>query len=266
MVVISEKKVLELIKFEQIIKRCPICLNDTEQTAYYSHKPDLSVTTYTETSPAIKIKVLSSIGHMYEWYVLATCTSCNYTYKVTGVPKMKEKEIPKTSSINSIELALTCCDVCYNEYYRYVIGDIFINLSSGGKVYLCASHATTVEEEKQKSGNYNSFIKKMNYWENNKEIPIVIKTKSDEFLLKRCNGLTAHILETLKESEELSKSELFNALSKRSIKLKQAQFDEVVGYLKGMSLLEEKESGSFIRKRFFNLSKAGMEVAEVLNA
>ena len=179
---------------------------------------------------------------------------------------MKEKEIPKTSSINSIELALTCCDVCYNEYYRYVIGDIFINLSSGGKVYLCASHATTVEEEKQKSGNYNSFIKKMNYWENNKEIPIVIKTKSDEFLLKRCNGLTAHILETLKESEELSKSELFNALSKRSIKLKQAQFDEVVGYLKGMSLLEEKESGSFIRKRFFNLSKAGMEVAEVLNA
>ncbi|MEM0201183.1 MAG: hypothetical protein QXD23_02145 [Candidatus Micrarchaeaceae archaeon] len=264
MVVVSEKKLLELIKFEQIIKRCPICIKDTEQTAYYSHKPDLSITTYTETIPAIQIKILSNIGHEYEWYVLATCTSCNYTYKVTGVPKMKEKDIPKTSTMNSIELALTCCDVCYNEYYRYVIGDVFINLSLGGKVYLCNEHAKSVENEKQKDGNYNFLIKKINYWENNKEIPLVIKTKSEELILKRCNGLTSSIFEILKETQELSKNELFNMLAKRSTKLKQSQFDEVIGYLKGMYLIEEKESGSFIKKRTFYLTKSGTEVAEVL--
>ncbi len=266
MVVVSEKKRLELTEFEHIIKRCPICLKDTEQKAYYSHRPDLSIHIKTETKPPLTIIILPYTGHVYEWDVLATCLSCNYTYRVIGVPKMKEKDIPKKSVMADIEFALTCCDVCYNDYYRYTISDIFINLTSGGKVYLCKSHALEIETDKAKSGNYNSLISKMGAWFGKKEVPIVIKTKSgNELLLKKFNGITPTILKLLLKNEASTKNELFSFVLKNIDEINSREVLESIGYLKGMSLLEEKEDGFLIKKKVFSLSSNGKEVAEALS-
>ncbi|MGC8479273.1 MAG: hypothetical protein ACP5M9_01210 [Candidatus Micrarchaeia archaeon] len=263
MVLISQKKSLDLIHFELIIKRCPICLKDTEQTAYYVHKPDLSVEFKTNTTPQVTIKVLPNIEHVYEWYVLATCSSCKYTYKVTGVPKMKEKEIPNKSIMKDIELVLTCCDLCYNEYYRYVVGDVFINLSTGGKVYLCGNHAKDIEAERAKSGSYSFLINRMRMWEENKEVPIVVNLKSGgDFILKSFDGLSTNILLQLLSNSEMPKAELYNSLNKNFFKIKQKQLDECIGYLKGASLLTEKESGSFLKKRYLSLTTTGKDVAK----
>ncbi len=265
MVVISERKTLELIEFERIIKRCPICLKDTEQRAYYSHRPDLTVRVKTETTPQIIIKILPSIGHMYEWDVLATCLLCSYTYRVTGVPKMKEKDIPKKSLMGDIEFALICCDVCYNDYYRYTIGDVFINLTAGEKVYLCKSHAGEIESEKTKFGNYNFLLKRIGTWSSKKEVPIVVRTKSGaELLLKKCDGITSVVLKMLLQNETLTRNELFSAISKNTNGVNNRSIEESIGYLKGISILEEKEEGSFIKKRVFSLSESGKDVADAV--
>ena len=265
MVVVSEKKRFELTEFEKIIKRCPVCLKDTEQRAYYSHRPDLTVSIKTETTPSVTIKILPELEHVYEWYVLATCLSCNYTYMVIGVPKMKEKDIPKRSSMENVELALICCDVCYNDYYRYTIGNIFINLTTGGKIYLCKHHAEEIETEKTKLGNYNNLIKRMGGWSSKKEVPIVVRTKNGtEILLKRCDGITITVLSTLFKNTSISRNELFSIISKQNSGSSSRIIDESIGYLKGISLIEEHDAGSFIKRRVFSLSQSGKEVAEML--
>ncbi len=161
MVVISESKQLKLVSFEQIIKRCPFCLKDTQQTAYYAELPDLSVTVKTDTQPPEFIKVTPKIEHQYSWDVMAKCSECGLIYRISGIPRMRIPEIPQGAHLEQATVGLTCCDVCYRLDKRYVVGETFIRLSDSGNVYLCKEHADEAEAGHKKNKDYSALIDKL---------------------------------------------------------------------------------------------------------
>ncbi len=264
MVVVSEKKAFELVRFENIIKRCPICLSDTEQTAYYAKAPDLSVTVHVDTEPKYTLVVRPTLEHTYEWDVLAECSRCKYMYRVMGVPRMRVKDIPRDTSREEHELALTCCDLCYNEYYRYTISEVFIKLSSIGNVYLCKEHAQEAEQEKKREGGYTSLAARLSRWGSVKEKPILVNLEDGrQLILKSNNDLSMNILSLLSERGSATRGEI-----NRMPWLKDSGMDAIndaVSYLKGMSLVQEALQGVIIKKEVLSLTEDGEMAAYALS-
>lgn len=262
MALISQRKEFALIKLETIIKRCPICLKDTVQQAYYAQKPDLSVIAITPTDPPIEVKLSPELEHGYEWYVVAKCAECTYSFKVMGVPRMKVKDIPKESKNVDLNLALACCDICYNEDFDYKIGNIFINLSDGKKVYLCSKHAEGVENDKKKTGSYKTLSERIDNWKDPKEQrPRVIFLKNGKKLLFTA---PTHIsLLTVLKDKPLSPDEILTKLREKGNVINQDKLDEILEKLKGLSLLVSEKKGLIIKKEYVSLTEDGNYV--VLN-
>ncbi|MCL5428151.1 MAG: hypothetical protein M1321_03135 [Candidatus Marsarchaeota archaeon] len=263
MVIVSEKKAFEVVKFETIIKRCPICLSDTEQTAYYARAPELSVTVHMDTDPPCDMKVSQETGHAYEWDVLAECSRCHYMYRVMGVPRMRIKDIPKDTSAEEHELALTCCDICYNEYYKYTISDVFINLSNFGKVYLCGEHAREAEQERKKEGAYTSLAARLSRWSHVKEKPIVVHLEDGrQLILKSNKDISTRILAVLHMQGPMPRGDVRKDQRLRGSD--GAAFDDAVSYLKGMSLIHEQQQGAIIKRQVISLTDEGRLAASAL--
>ncbi len=263
MVTITEKKILKAVRFEAIIKRCPVCLKDTEQAAYYAKSPDLSIKVRTDTDPQLVMTVYPKIAHRYEWDVLARCSQCGYTYRVMGVPKMKIKDIPKGVVAEEHEIALTCCDLCYHEYYRYTISEIFINLTNYGKVYLCEEHAQEAEQEKKKEGAYTSLAARLSRWSSAKEKPFVISLEGGRQLILRSEkGLNKQILLEIAEAGALATREIASLNSAKGAS--RQQIDDSISYLKGMNLVHEEHGGFVIKKPKLTLTDDGRLAADAL--
>ena len=267
MVVIKQRKVIEVVYFEQIIKRCPVCLKDTEQKAYYAKNPDLSVTVTMDTTPQVTVKVSpgSSIGHSFEWCVLARCSLCGCTYRVMGVPRMRVKDLQDNTSGEEHELALTCCDLCYHEYYKYTVSDVFINLSSGGSVYLCKDHAQEVEQEKKREGDYTTLAAKLQRWDGKKEKPMVIKLKNGkQLILKSEKGEIPEIITYIAKAGTVSRRELLELVAKTTKTINYNYIDECISYLKGMNLVQEQQNKLLIKRSKILLTDEGSMAAEAL--
>ncbi len=263
MVVISEKKKIEAVCFETIIKRCPICLVDTQQAAYYALAPNLSVTFTVDADPPCRVTVLQNLEHVHKWQVLAKCSVCNYTYRVSGVPSMKVKDIPTNISNEEHELALTCCDVCYNEYYKYTVSDVFIRLSNFGNIYLCSDHAKEVEQERRKEGGYTSLEARLSRWSIVKEKPISLKIDDGrQIILKSNKDLSTGIIELLARNEQMPLASIQKAPKFKGRRV--LDINDAIGYLKGMSLVQEVQQGIIMRKQTLSLTEDGRKAADAI--
>lgn len=254
--IITESKQLKLVSFEQIIKRCPFCLKDTQQTAYYAEKPDLSVTARIETTPPIFIKVLPKMEHQYSWDVMAKCSECGLMYRISGIPLMKTKEIPPGAKLEYAKIGLICCDICYHECYNYRIGDMFIKLSDGGNVYLCEEHAA--EAARGKDGDYPALSRKLSEWKTRKDVLRLVKTKQGLVIALRDNGGVSSSMLHILAGGEMQLGELKSKLGPE----KQKDCDAYLEYLKRMKFVKEAKSGLLVKKSLLQLSPLGKQVAE----
>lgn len=164
MAIVSEKKRMELQRTMLVIRRCPFCLKDTEQNAYYARKPDLRIVTHTLTQPS-RETVLEYRGRMpFDWYGIAECKECGNAYVVQGVIEKLTKDITGITEPKELKLAYTCCDFCLNEEHSYVMANMLITLRNGRNLYLCDRHAEEIKKEKGKRDNYDFLIRKAEAW------------------------------------------------------------------------------------------------------
>ncbi len=259
MAIVSELKKFHMVRFESIIKRCPFCLKDTEQGAYYVQKPDLSVTVATNTNPPVTMKVHQEIPHQYSWDVMALCTECNMIYRISGIPMMKTREIPPGAKDETVKLGLACCDICNMLYGRYRVGETFIRVTGFGHVYLCEEHAKEVEAKKGKDEDYKELIKLLKEWSKDGELPDALKINDQIVIVRELGGATKEVLNLLKKDKAQS-----GAIEKAIAKTSSKHSPEwCIFYLKGAGLVEEKQEG-IMRKRVLSVTDQGRAVAEKL--
>ena len=161
MAIVSEKKVFELQRTMLVIRRCPFCLKDTEQNAYYAHKPDLKV----NASLNGKAFAIEYQGRMpFEWYGIAECKECGNAYVVQGAIPQINKDITGTTKPQGVVLAYTCCDFCMREEQSYTLANMLITLRNGTHIYLCERHSDAIKKEKGKRDSYDFLIPRVASW------------------------------------------------------------------------------------------------------
>ncbi len=259
MVLVSEKKTMKLHDLELVIRRCPVCLKDTEQDSFYVQNPDFCVEAMTPTTPQFKVDVVPREEHAMNWYIVAMCRECGYLYKVTGIPQYKLKEL-KPQRILDVELALFCCDICYNEEARYENADIFIRLSEGKSVYLCERHAAEAERSKGKEGSYAALINRFNVWRINDAMPKAARL--DDGRVVALVGDRGYMEQILKElgSGDATLNELVGRLRERSLVHKTPELvKSQVKLLESMGLVREKASEGILKRRKLSLTETGRQ-------
>jgi hypothetical protein len=253
---VSEKKVLDLRRFETIIKRCPFCMEDTEQEAHYSHRPDLAVRAMSPTTPSTEVLIRAEEGHPFAWYVIAICSSCSYAYKVMGVPRMKVQLIPSEKEEKSIELALNCCDVCYNEEYIYAVGNVFIRMSEGGSVYLCDAHAEEIDAEKKIKGSYKGLAERMASWKSLEKLPYALDIDGRRIVIRHGKEGVRSLLAMLGERRVAGRAEAERSAGENGPVL--------LKYLEKEGVLGGRKEGRIIRKESVYLTESGKRAADIL--
>ncbi len=164
MAVVSERKTMALQRTMLVIRRCPFCLRDTEQYAYYAHKPELRIIAHSPAESG-RETVLEYKGRMpFDWYGIAECKECGNTYVVQGVIQKLTKDITGITEEKQVRLAYTCCDFCLHEEHTYVLADMLITLRNKKSLYLCGMHAEYIKKEKGKKDNYDFLIQKTESW------------------------------------------------------------------------------------------------------
>ncbi len=262
MVLVSERKTMKLHELELVIRRCPVCLKDTEQDSFYVQNPDFSVEAMTPTTPQFKVEVIPKEEHAMNWYIVAKCRECGYLYKVTGIPQYKLKEL-KQPKVIDVELALFCCDICYNDEAKYENADIFIRLSEGKNAYLCERHAAEAEKERARDGSYSSLLRKFNVWRINDAMPKAVQLADRRVVaLVGDRGYMEQILKEL-ASGEAELQDLVDALKGRGSIHKTPKLIELqVRSLQALGLVMERHTGSVFRKRYVSLTYIGEQVAD----
>jgi hypothetical protein len=161
MATVSEKKTFELQRTMLVIRRCPFCLKDTEQNAYYARNPDLKVS----ASLNGKQFALEYRGRMpFEWYGIAECKECGNAYVVQGAIPQINKDITGATKSQEVVLAYTCCDFCMHDEGTYALANMLITLRNGKSIYLCERHAGEITKEKGRRENYDFLIGKVALW------------------------------------------------------------------------------------------------------
>ncbi len=161
MTIVSQEKTLQLQRTMLVIRRCPFCLKDTEQDAYYAHKPDLRV----DAELNGKRFAIEYRGRtQFEWYGMAECRSCGNAYVVQGVLPQINKDITGKTEPRKVRLSYTCCDFCLNEDQVYAQANMLITLRNGRNLYLCDKHAEQIKNEKGKRSNYDFLIERSGQW------------------------------------------------------------------------------------------------------
>ena len=265
MVLLSSTKRMDLHPLELVIKRCPVCLRDTEQDSFYVSNPDFGVEAMTPTTPQFNVVVVPKEDHKMSWYIVARCRSCGYLYKVTGIPQYKIKLL-KPSEAADAKIAIFCCDICYNEEYRYETAEIFINLSDGKSVYLCNPHAAEVEGRKEKNGSYSELVNRFNVWKANGAMPRAVQLKDGEVVvLKGDRGYMEQILRELSGAQWMELGDLMRGIVRHGIAHRTPKLIESqVEGLKGLLLVGEARSGRIIKRRRLFLTGKGKKVAGML--
>ncbi len=267
MVLLSSKKRMVLHPLELVIRRCPVCLKDTEQDAFYAERPDFSTEAMTPTTPQFKVMVSPADSHGTNWSIVSRCRECGYLYKVTGIQQYRMKEI-KAGVKQDVMTAIFCCDICYNEEARYEPAEIFIRLSEGKSVYLCEKHAADAEREKSKTGSYASLINRFNVWRINDAMPKAVQLGDGTvvaFIGDR--GYMEQILVDLAKSGESKVQDLARRIMEKSpVHRTQGLIEEQVKDLARLSLVEERGVGSVLKSRHVRLTAKGMLVAGMLGS
>ena len=248
LVVASSKKRMELREFEPVIRKCPIDLIDTEQRAFYAYKPDFTVKVNTPTNPSTQIILEPKEEHKFNWYVVAKCGRCGYLYSVFGIEQYRIKNLPQEVKTEDVSFALMCCDVCYNEEYTFRVADIFINLSSGRSIYLCAEHSDEIEKNEKKKGSYEELNKRMEGWAAEKGVPKSILIKGELIIL------------TNRREEALRKIYQEGTHHKG-----QGVAPSSYSYLLNKGLISERLEGFLIKKPLLAVTDKGREAIENLD-
>lgn len=251
MVVASAVKQMELREFEPVIRRCPVCIVDTEQRAFYAYKPDFTVRVESPTNPPFPIILEPRQAHPFNWYVVALCKKCNYLYSVFGIEQYRIKNLPQQSKQWNVRLATLCCDICYNEDYNYRIADIFINLSSGRPVYLCEAHSNEVESKKR-PGNYEELNRRIDSWPRQRVTPKGMLIIGELIALDddRQALLTAVYEEGASSADSLTGNSAAKARS--------------LAYLLKKGLLLKRSEGLLLKRSRLTVTEKGKEVIENL--
>ncbi len=263
MVLLSSTKKMDLHPLELVIRRCPICLKDTEQDSFYVSDPDFSVEAMTPTTPQFKVTVVPKEEHKMNWYIVARCRSCGYLYKVTGIPQYKIKLL-LPAEVKYVPVAIFCCDICYNERCRYETAEVFISLSEGKSVYLCEPHADEVERMREKDGSYADLINRFNVWKVNDAMPRAVRLDDGRVIvLNGDRGYMEQILRKLLEVKELEFHELIkrimeDGLTHRTPKLIELQIEGLLL----LELISDASKGGILKKRYLSLTGLGRAVAE----
>lgn len=242
---------MELREFEPVIRRCPVCIIDTEQRAFYAYKPDFTVRADTPTNPSFPIILEPKVNHPFNWYVVALCKRCNYLYSVFGIEQYRIKNLPPQAKVWSVNLVQTCCDICYNEEYTYKLADVFINLSSGKPVYLCDEHSKETEKDKR-SENYSELNKRIDSWPKEKTVPKGVMITGEMFALDASREAI------------LMKAYAAGNSSKEDLVGKSPEDARSLDYLVRKGLLQDRPTGMLIKKSRFFVTDKGQEVVENL--
>ena len=161
MAIVSEKKVFELQRTMLVIRRCPFCLKDTEQNAYYARKPDLKINAALNG----RTFTLEYQARMpFEWYGVSECKECGNVNVVQGVIPQINKDITGATRPQTVNLAYTCCDFCLHEEQSYALANMLMTLRNGRSLYLCERHAEAIKKEKGKRDSYDFLIPKIEAW------------------------------------------------------------------------------------------------------
>jgi hypothetical protein len=162
MAIVSEKKLMQLQRTMLVIRRCPFCLKDTEQNAYYAHSPDLRVTASLDGKQfAIEYR-----GRMqFEWYGIAECRECGNAYVVQGVIAKLAKDLTGATEPKEVRLAYTCCDFCLHDEKSYTLANMLITLRNKQSLYLCERHADDIKNKKGRRDSYDFLIEKVAGWD-----------------------------------------------------------------------------------------------------
>ncbi len=262
MVLVSSKKRMTLNPLELVIRRCPVCLKDTEQDAFYANNPDFTAEAMTPTTPQFRVRVAAAEEHKMNWYIVSKCRECGHLYKVTGILQYKMKAITKPV-VKDVDLALFFCDICYNEQMKYEPAEIFIKLSEGKNVYLCEKHAAEVGKEKEKSKSYASLIGRFNVWKINDAMPKAVQLQDGTVVvLVGDRGYMEEVLRTLYESDGLSIEELVGKMKEGSLIHKTKNLMESqIEALKSLGLIEERKGSGIFGKKHIFLTDGGRLVA-----
>ncbi len=265
MVLLSATKRMDLHPLELVIRRCPVCLRDTEQDSYYVSGPDFSVEAMTPTTPQFKVTVVPKEDHRMNWYIVARCRSCGYLYKVTGIPQYKIKLL-RPADVKYVPVAIFCCDICYNEECRYETAEIFINLTEGKSVYLCEPHAKEVERQKDKDGSYAELINRFNVWNVNDAMPKAVQLDDGRVVaLKGDHGYMEQILKKLTGTKEAEFGTLVKSIKESGLTIRTPRLIEsqIEGLIR-LALVFESQRGGILRKRYLSLTDLGRDVVEKL--
>ncbi|MDE1855142.1 MAG: hypothetical protein KGH57_02370 [Candidatus Micrarchaeota archaeon] len=161
MALVSEKKQMDLQRTMLVIRRCPFCLKDTEQNAYYAHRPDLRIIAALEGREF----ALEYQGRMpFEWYGIAECRECGNAYVVQGAIPQINKDITGVTKRQEVTLAYTCCDFCLREERTYALANMLITLRNGAHIYLCERHSDAIKKEKGRRDSYDFLIPRVASW------------------------------------------------------------------------------------------------------
>ncbi len=255
---------IEMRPFEKIIKLCPFCLRDTEQQAYYVQNPSLDLTTHRPTVPPILVKVSAEEDHLFGWYVFSTCSTCGYTYRVMGVPKLRQGAIPYAGVKSFIKYALTGCDLCYYASMDCRLGRVFINLSNGMKVYLCDRHSRGVEEEKKITGSYSSLINKLGRWQKLGDTfgESITLDSGNEIAIRNASGSAEEVLLKL-SSGSMGKERLIGEAAGTKDRL---AIEEDISYMLSAGILVSSSSGLLAKKEHLTLTDRGKALAGFLRS
>lgn len=162
MAIVSAEKRMDLQRTMLVIRRCPFCLKDTEQNAYYAHRPDLRISAVKDGNEFV-LEYRGRVG--FEWYGMAECRECGNTYVVQGAMPQINKDITGVTEPKVVRLAYTCCDFCLQDEQNYALANMLITLRNGKSIYLCERHAAEIKKEKGKRDNYDFLIGKVEGWQ-----------------------------------------------------------------------------------------------------
>ena len=256
---------IEMRPFEKIIKLCPFCLKDTEQQEYYVQNPGLDLTTHRPTVPPILVKVSAEEDHLFGWYVFSTCSECGYTYRVMGVPKLRQGTIPDKGVKSVIKYALTGCDLCYYASMECRLGRVFINLSNGMKVYLCDRHSRDVEEEKKTTGSYSSLIYALGRWQKLGDTfgDSIALDGGNEIAIRNASGSAIDVLLRLLSSGNMGKEKLISEAAGTKDRL---ALEDDISYMLSAGILVSSSSGLLAKKEYLALTEKGKALAGFLRS
>ncbi len=246
---------MELREFEPVIRRCPVDIIDTEQRAFYAYRPDFTVKVNTPTNPPTAITLEPKEEHRFNWYVVAKCKKCGYLYMVFGIEQYRIKNLPEAAKDEDVNFVLMCCDICYAEEYNFMVADVFINLSSGKGIYLCARHSSEVEKAERRPGSYEELNKRIQGWPAEKEIPKSILIRGEMIALTE---YAEHLLRSAYQNGESTKEGLQQNGKPETAAMAYA-------YLLSRGLISEKSEGFLIKRQKVVITDKGKEAIENLD-